>query len=356
MKPETTAKRPVRVKSLIEDHDLRSSEHDAILLWLHRDIRIMLGDNERWGWDPKALKKAKENAAGELAKGSKTLRSALHSSDRRKSKTGARALSHSEKETARRRYQQRKDDLRVFREREFDEHVRHTYITDEETAATAQALLQCLESLNPHMLPDPEYPGAIFKEITLQHPVYQETDRPSAGNPKIITFIDLRAVYHRPVLELILRDTTVQDFQTNDEKNTRELRQGPSAYWRLSYTNVLIRNYDVRSAVPSVGTLLREIRYVRDYIPEHEHYIVVSQQKEIEALLESQNIGFFEYRPHTRGGLEDNYRYLSPLRPAPEGTAYQPRILDGTLTTGKSVIPAYYHDRSLRPYTGIDDD
>ena len=53
--------------------------------------------------------------------------------------------------------------------------------------------------------------------------------------------------------------------------------------------------FEVKTTIPSLGDLIRQIRYYQGFLPSLHGFVVVSPDTRLRAQIESQRIGFYEY-------------------------------------------------------------
>jgi hypothetical protein len=138
-----------------------------------------------------------------------------------------------------------------------------------------------LESWTPP--PRPEVPVARVAKVTWEQPI---------GDPRWIAgFIDLHAVLS-PVLEEVFLSGCKGQFGTTHD---REYRVSVPAWGTWAYSAEFA--FEVKTTLPSLGDLIRQIRFYQEKWgrPQPPRFYVVSGETKFVSPLQSQGIGFIEY-------------------------------------------------------------
>lgn len=295
------------VTTIVRDAELRTPLHDEILLWLDATLGLLLGDAGSWQWDAEEVAELRANAAREISEQSRTLTAAVENSDRRKSKTGSRRLPGEEYEHAAAEFLRGEGNLRSAESASIKEAVRRKYLTDEKSFAAAQKLRRALDGLS---LPDPpEYPGVIIEGKSWQVPIYEvkEGRRGHKKDGALVGFIDLVTDFRRPVLSYTIINNTLAS-------QLAKKSYVPAVRWSLGYTEAITVYFDVRSEIPSIGGLIREVVFIRECTGDVD-YIVVSPDDRFENVLRGQDVGFMKYEPGLAEQLPEGQRYLAQTAP-----------------------------------------
>lgn len=309
-------KKPITVNAIIKDADLRTPLHDTLLLWLDKNLGLILGDAEHWMWAEDEVTKKLEAAKATVASQITRLESAIRACDERLAKTGSRALSEPEAERARKKYitengSRYRDEESLSQKAEL--YLRDTFLTEDEIYNAAAKHLKNLRALK--WTAPPDFPGCLIESKKLQHPVFQhKVDRRGREQQgPLVGYIDVAVRFRRPILQLV---------KTHIEFNAQAESQKPTVRWKIQHTYKLKHYYDVRASITSVGALLREIDFIRQEIDQDVDYIVVSPDERYRQVLLDQNVGFLLYEPDFEDQLAKDERYCAPLEPGEEDWQY----------------------------------
>lgn len=287
-----TGKKLPTINSIIKDADLCLPLHDEILLWLDKHIELILGVGAHWIWDPVEVSALKEAMDAEVCQHIDRLQKVVSDSTERKSLTGSRALTDEAIAEARDEYTRTKSsyspDSSHFEEG-FGRYLRYMFLPDDVIHAKAEKHLSLLRKLK---LGDaPRYPGCKVKDKIWQQPIFQtKYDRQGREvDGALVCYIDFVAVFRRPVLVCQSANLAFGEGHALG----KSLR--PKIKWNIGYTDLHTNYYDVRTAIPSLGTLLRDIDFIQQEIDDGVNYVVVSPDDKCEEVLSNQGINFLPY-------------------------------------------------------------
>jgi hypothetical protein len=304
-------------RTLLKEPDLLAPSHDEILLWLDHNITALFGDESHWQWNPREVNELRTSADKTVKEQIQQLDRKIRHSERRREKSRSRKASSKELQISKRDFASAENTIsRFLNKAAYDErekrYVEFDLLTTNEAFQTASALKVALTNLEPTPAPFP-FPGIIVETKQWQVPVsrheYDRHNQLKQTPPH--AFIDLVTRFRRPTLNYTHYNVDLLHFRP--DKPT-------FGQWQIRYTAPEIIYFDVRAAIPSIGALIREIKFLLPDIPKTNkvtRYQVVSPTATYEDILWEQEIYFLKYEANIEAQLGTNMRWCAKTNPGP---------------------------------------